>query len=250
MTAGTEASYEVTKNGEIKVVDHKTNNPQPINPTEPKVVTYGAKFVKTNADGSERLAGAEFVVKNSKGKFLTGTNADRTAYNTAQKAYEDAIKAYNALEADKQTAEELAKVKKAEEARDKAWSATLQDMTLWGEKDNAIKLTSNELGQFEIAGLAPGTYTLVEVKAPEGFVDAEKATLEFEFEVTKDGNKTKDIDFGVKDDKADDNAQQIINKKVTIPQTGGIGSLIFIVAGLAIMGVAFVAMKKRNAVEA
>lgn len=249
MTAGTEASYEVTKNGEIKVVDHKTNNPAPINPTEPKVVTYGAKFVKTNADGSERLAGAEFVVKNGEGKFLTGTEANRTAYEQAQKAYEKAIKEYNALEANKQTEEARANIKKLEKARDKAWNATLKDMTQWGEQKDAIKLTSNELGQFEIAGLAPGKYTLVEVKAPKDYVDAEKATLEFEFEVTKDGQATKDIDFGVKDDKEADNAQQVINKKVTIPQTGGIGSLIFIVAGLALMGVAFVAMKRRNSYE-
>ena len=246
---GWEAEYAVNGKGETEVTDYKTNNPAPINPTEPKVVTYGAKFVKTNADGTERLPGAEFVVKNSEGKFLTGTEADRAAYNTAQKAYEDAIKAYNALKADQQTPEELAKVKKAEKARDNAWNATLKDMTQWGEQKDAIKLTSNDLGQFEIAGLAPGTYTLVETKAPKDYVDATKATLEFEFEVTKDGNKTKDIDFGVKDDNAEDNAQQIINKKVTIPQTGGIGSLIFIVAGLAIMGLAFV-MKRRNAVEA
>lgn len=250
MTAGTEASYEVTANGEIKVVDHKTNNPAPINPTEPKVVTYGAKFVKTNADGTERLAGAEFVVKNSEDKFLTGTVADRTAYEKAQNAYIAKIKEYNAKKAEEQTDELRAEIKKLEKARDKAWNATLKDMTQWGEKANAIKLTSNDLGQFEIAGLAPGTYTLVETKAPDGFVDAKKATLEFEFEVTKDGQATKDIDFGVKDDKEADNAQQIINKKVSIPQTGGIGSLIFIVAGLAIMGVAFVAMKKRNAIEA
>ena len=253
MTAGTEASYEVTANGEIKVVDHKTNNPAPINPTEPKVVTYGAKFVKTNADGSERLAGAEFVVKNGEGKFLTGTAADRTAYEQAQKAYEKAIKEYNALEANKQTEEARANIKKLEKARDKAWNATLQDMTQWTgtskEDTKNIKLTSSDLGQFEIAGLAPGKYTLVEVKAPKDYVDAEKATLEFEFEVTKDGQATKDIDFGVKDDKEADNAQQVINKKVTIPQTGGIGSLIFIVAGLALMGVAFVAMKRRNSYE-
>lgn len=254
MTAGTESEYKVNDKGEIIVVDHKTNNPAPINPTEPKVVTYGARFVKTNADGSERLDGAEFVVK-KKGseEYLTGTEADRTAYNDAQAAYEAAIKAYNALEADKQTDKELAKVKEAEKARDNAWNATLKDMTQWtgtSKDDTAnIKLTSNAEGQFEIAGLAPGTYTLVEIKAPKDYVDAKKATLEFEFEVTKDGNKTKDIKFDAKDDNAKDNAQQIINKKVTIPQTGGIGSLIFIVAGLAIMGLAFV-MKRRNAVEA
>ena len=250
---GWEAEYAVNGKGETEVTDYKTNNPAPINPTEPKVVTYGAKFVKTNADGSERLAGAEFVVKNSKGKFLTGTEANRTAYNDAQAAYEAAIKAYNALDADKQTDEARENIKKLEKARDKAWNATLKDMTQWTgtakDDKNNIKLTSNAEGQFEIAGLAPGKYTLVEVKAPKDYANAEKATLEFEFEVTKDGQDTKDIDFGVKDDKEADNAQQIINKKVTIPQTGGIGSLIFIVAGLAIMGLAFV-MKRRNAVEA
>jgi len=246
---GWEAEYAVSGKGETEVTDYKTNNPAPINPTEPKVVTYGAKFVKTNADGSERLAGAEFVVKNSEGKFLTGTAADRTAYKAAQAAYETKIKEYNGKEAKEQTDELRAEIKKLEKARDKAWSASLKDMTQWGDKKDAIKLTSNDLGQFEIAGLAPGNYTLVETKAPKDYVDAEKATLEFPFEVTKDGQAKKDIDFGVKDDKEADNAQQVINKKVTIPQTGGIGSLIFIVAGLALMGVAFVAMKRRNSYE-
>ena len=245
---GWEANYAVTGNGETKVTNYRTNNPNPINPTEPKVVTGGARFVKTNANGSERLPGAEFVVKKNvegQDKFLTGTDADRTEYETAQKAYEDAIKVYNKLDADAQTDEELAKVKNAEKARDRAWNATLKDMTQWGEEKDAIKLTSNDLGQFEIAGLAPGTYTLVEITPPEGYANNKN---EFPFEIKEDGTqKTKNIDFGVKDDKAEDNAQQVINKKVTIPETGGIGSLIFIAVGLAIMGSAFVAYRKSQA---
>ena len=250
---GWEAEYAVKGKGETKVTNHKTNNPAPINPTEPKVVTYGAKFVKTNADGSERLPGAEFVVKKKDAEeYLTGTKADRTDYKKAQEAYEKAIEKYNALDAEKQTKEARANIKKLEEARDKAWNATLKDMTKWGKKADAIKLTSNDLGQFEIAGLAPGTYTLVETKAPKGYVNAEKATLKFDFEITKDaeGLVKKDIDFGVKDDNAEDNAKQIINNKVTIPQTGGIGSLIFVVAGLAIMAFAYTAYKKSQYQEA
>lgn len=45
---------------------------------------------------------------------------------------------------------------------------------------------------------------------------------------------------------ADNTATQVVNKKVTIPQTGGIGTFIFIAAGLALMGGALFALKKNN----
>ncbi|MDU3124838.1 MAG: isopeptide-forming domain-containing fimbrial protein, partial [Finegoldia magna] len=262
---GWEAAYAVNNKGTTEITDHLTNNPTPLNPSEPKVVTYGAKFVKTNVEG-KRLQGAKFVVKNSENKYLTkeGTSdADRAAYNTAQKAFEDAIKAYNKLDAAQQTAEERAKIKKLEKARDDAWNATLANMTNWvanpklpkTDKDfedtKLLVLTSNELGQFEIAGLKDGSYTLVEVKAPADYVDATKATLEFGFTIGKDGEQNvKDIDFGIDDDKQDDNAMKIVNKKVSIPQTGGIGTIIFTAIGLAIMASAVIAIKKRQATEA
>ncbi|MDU1399619.1 pilin N-terminal domain-containing protein [Finegoldia magna] len=233
--------------GGLTAKNYKDNNPKPINPNEPKVVTYGAKFVKTDTEG-KRLPGAQFVIRNAENKFLTGTDADRTAYEEAQKAYEAAIKAYNALEADKQTKEERAKIAKLEKARDDAWNATLKDMTKWGEEKDAIKLTSNELGQFEIAGLKDGKYTLVEITPPEGYANNKN---EFPFEIKKDGTQTvMNIDFGVKDDDLADNALQVINKKVTIPQTGGIGTIIFTAIGLAIMASAIIAIKKRQATEA
>ena len=252
---GYSVEYGKTKEaGGLTAKNYKDNNPKPINPNEPKVVTYGAKFVKTNADGTERLKNAQFVVKNKDGDFLTGTAADRTAYKAAQEAFEAAIKKYNSLKADQQTAEERAKIKKLEKARDDAWNATLKNMTKWKktttpkEDSEVIKLTSNELGQFEIAGLAPGTYTLVEVTPPEGYANNNN---EFAFTIKDDGTQaTMDIDFGVKDDTVADNAQQIINKKVTIPQTGGIGTIIFTAIGLAIMASAVIAIKKRQATEA
>ena len=263
---GYSAEYKKGDAGQITVKNYNDENPKPINPTEPKVVTYGAKFVKTDTEG-KRLPGAEFVIKKGD-KFLTGTAADRTAYNAAQEAFVSAVKAYNAaiekgvISADNKVkigtveyekdADAKAAIAKLEKTRDELWNATLKDMTQWGEKANALKLTSNELGQFEIAGLEPGKYTLVETKAPADFVDAEKATLEFEFEIKADGSQAvRNIDYGADDkDTTNDNAQQVINKKVSIPQTGGIGTVIFTAIGLAIMASAIIAIKKRQATEA
>ncbi|BAG07605.1 pilin N-terminal domain-containing protein [Finegoldia magna] len=268
------ATYGKGANGEITITNNKWNNPEPINPNEPKVVTYGAKFVKTDTEG-KRLQGAEFVVKNSENKFLTGTAVNRSDYKKAQDAFITAINAYNEKikngaisDKNKVTidskeyssdADAKAAIKALETRRDMLWSATLKDMNgFTATEKNAngvLKLTSNELGQFEIAGLAPGKYTLVETKAPADFVDAEKATLEFEFEIKADGTisstKMNPIDFGIKDDDTkNDNAKQVINKKVTIPQTGGIGTIIFTAIGLAIMASAVIAIKKRQATEA
>ena len=263
---GYSAEYKKGEAGQITVKNYNDENPKPINPTEPKVVTYGAKFVKTDTEG-KRLPGAEFVIKKGD-KFLTGTAADRKAYNAAQEAFVSAVKAYNAavekgvISADNKVkigtveyekdADAKAAIAKLEKTRDELWNATLKDMTQWGEKANALKLTSNELGQFEIAGLEPGKYTLVETKAPADFVDAEKATLEFEFEIKANGSQAvRNIDFGADDkDTTNDNAQQVINKKVSIPQTGGIGTIIFTAIGLAIMASAIIAIKKRQATEA
>lgn len=250
---GWEAEYAAKGKGTTEIKNYLTNNPTPLNPSEPKVVTYGAKFVKTNVEG-ERLQGAEFVVRDANGKYLVeGTKATRTDYEAAQKAFVDAVKAYNAKvkEGKTPTPEEKANIAKLEKARDAAWNATLQSMDgFTADKKDAqgvLKLTSNELGQFEIAGLKDGSYTLVEVKAPDDYVNAEKAKLEFGFTIDKNGNqKPQDIDFGIDDENAKDNAQRIINKKVTIPQTGGIGTVLFTVVGISLMAGAVMAMKKNR----
>ncbi|MGB4609130.1 MAG: LPXTG cell wall anchor domain-containing protein [Saccharofermentanales bacterium] len=41
-------------------------------------------------------------------------------------------------------------------------------------------------------------------------------------------------------------AVRLDNKEITIPQTGGIGTVIFVVAGLAIMAFAVIAMRRNN----
>ena len=303
---GYAATYSVPEFGEtgqkqpgmVTVENKKTNNPEPLNPSEPKVITGGKKFVKTNdktGKDLERLAGAEFVVRNAEGKFLA-LKSDETAakevtdYEAAEKAYNEFIDAYNAIvdeakakkedvtypvEINGQSYDNKAaietKLAELKADRDSKFNAARENYKWIEAKDakaakeaGALVLTSDDQGRFEITGLAYGTYTLVEIKAPKGY--ALPSNAEFEFTVGKDTYKgteeefryTKDIE--VKDGetltedqktanakaKADGYGKQIVNKKVSIPETGGIGTVIFTVIGIGLMGAAVVAMKRNK----
>lgn len=251
---GYEAEYmEYNKEtGKIEIKDHKnTDNPDKLNPTEPKVVLGGKRFVKTDQEGN-RLAGAEFYVKNAKDEYLVATKKDTQAVATAKKALEDAVTAYNALDADKQTEEERAKVTKAQENYNKVFKENATAYT-WGKKDdtNVVVLTSDGQGKFEITGLEYGDYKLEEKTAPKGFA---KLNGTIDFKVKKGSYAGTNTEFKyqvtLKDGETQHYGLQIKNKKVSIPQTGGIGTIIFTAIGLAIMASAIIAIKKRQATEA
>lgn len=257
-------------------------------PEPPKVVTHDSKFVKLDGQKKTRLAGAEFVVTRKikeavgdgkpteKTQYLAKADdaelANRvTTYTNAEKKYQDAIAAVNkALEngaisatnkatVDGQSydteAAAWAKVTEFQTARDNAYKAMkitwkwIPEDTSKEDKipDGAFVFTSNKDGQIYVEGLADGDYSLKEKKAPEGYA---KRNKDFDFTVgEKDGKKAYDIEFKKEGTNTKD-AWIVENKKITIPQTGGIGSLIFIVSGLAIMTGAFIAYKRSQAVEA
>lgn len=256
-TTLSDAEYSIDENGNIVVTNHKSNNPAPLEPTTPKVETYGKKFVKVDEEGN-RLKDAKFAIKNAEGKFLK--EKDATAIKTAQDAValakqelDQAIAAYNNLSADDQKGDKgtaaKATIKEKQDALDKAVIAA-NEFYQWVDADDVKKenkqgvkiFNSNEAGQFEVTRLNKGKYTLVEVKAPEGFADR----ADIDFEVGPDTYSNGDIKYDEKESKAKD-ALKVINRKVIIPQTGGIGSLIFIVAGIGIMTAAFVAYKRSQA---
>ena len=242
-----DAEYTKAENGKIEITNHKSNNPKPLNPTEPKVVLGGKKFVKTNNkenDELKRLAGAEFYVKNSDDQYLVADQKNAQAVTDAKAALDEAVKAYNELDAEKQTEEEKAKVTQAQEDYNKAFKENATAYKWEAEKTNAVVLTSDGQGKFEITGLEYGEYKLEEKTAPKDYA---KLSGYVDFKVEKDSYSNGDIDYAPESGETD--ALRVVNKKVTIPETGGIGSLIFIVAGLALMGVAFVAMKRRNSYE-
>lgn len=259
---GYEAEYmEYNKEtGEIEIKDHKdTDNPEKLNPTEPKVQLGGRKFVKTNneekgSDKLERLAGAEFYVKNAQDQYLVAAKKDAKAVTDAKAALDDAVKAYNDLSAEDQKGDKGTEAKNLINDKQKkyndAFVANATEYT-WGAKDdaNVVVLTSDAEGRFEIKGLEyKEGYKLEEKTAPKGFA---KLQSDEKFNVEDGSYNSTDAELQYNKDNAEGGyGLQIKNKNVTIPQTGGIGSLIFIVAGLALMAVAFVAMKRRNSYEA
>lgn len=249
------------------------DNPDVKKPSEPKVIVHGKKFVKMDQLGNDRLFGAVFAIRNKSkatnnkdtGKFLVVKSKDTKiseveAVKKAKKALDEKIDKYNNLTAEQQKAQKAdydTAIDSLQKAYNDAVIAERTDYT-WeaGTGNNppadAYKLVSDGQGRFEITGLYAGDYELVELTAPVGY-----AKLETPVPFTvKDGTYTKDdstqaIHYN-KDAKETEvkDALRVDNKKVTIPQTGGIGTIIFTAIGLAIMASAVIAIKKRQATEA
>ncbi|WP_105157219.1 SpaH/EbpB family LPXTG-anchored major pilin [Streptococcus suis] len=223
----------------LTVTNNPSDNPPPIVPDQPKVITHGKRFIKTNdkdanVDGLEKLLGAEFVVKNQENKYLALKDAQTqqeqlNRYKQAEEAYQAAVKAKtNEVE-----------TKKAD--RNAAYEALNMQWQWVATKEQAFTFISSTDGKFEVKGLKAGNYELVETKAPEGYA-LPSSTIPF---VVNQGSWTDSAQ-----ETAIDGHTQVKNKKITIPQTGGIGTLIFTVVGLSTMVFAFIAMKKRQAEEA
>lgn len=251
--SGYDAEYVSMVDGVATIKNNKdSDNPTPLEPSEPEVVTYGKKFVKTNGNGTT-LAGAVFAVKNSEGKYLatldaTTTEANKAALAQAKTNLDAAITAYNNLTTSAQTQTEKDKVTAAQTAYNKAFAAAKQSYTWVASSSdaNVVKLVSNDKGQFEITGLAAGTYQLEELVAPKGYA---KLTGTQQFVVNANSYAAEgNIDYATAA-KPGTTADEVVNKKISIPQTGGIGTIIFAVAGAVIMliaGVAYMKNKKED----
>lgn len=240
-TPGDEVTYEKQPDGTVKIIDKKTDNPSPKDPQEPAVVTYGHRFQKVDHEG-KGLPNAEFIVKNNiegaadKGKVLAQKDAkdlaaDEAAYQAAEKAYKDAVKEGKADT-------EIAPLKAKRDA------AYVKVNTQWKWIEDTDKHTgayvfkSGTDGYFKVTGLMKGAYQLVETKQPDGYA---KLTTPVDFTIAEGSTGVTELKAGKLEDAK--GFKQIENKKVTIPQTGGIGSIIFVVAGLMIMGLAAYKMK-------
>ena len=232
----------------------------------------GAEFVIKNNNEGE-----------NKGKFLAlkhdaMTSDEKTALTYAKSKYDEAVKAWNdAVKADPDKKDDdisvtlpgeasatvgktavMAKIAELQGKYETAFKAAKNAYT-WVKSDdpatdatnNLVKLVSDAQGKFEITGLEKGSYLLVETKTPGKYAKLNDQTFTVDagtYEKHANGVVYSSDEKAIKVGKEKTSeAQRVDNKLVSIPQTGGIGSLIFIAAGLAIMGGAFVAYKKSQA---
>lgn len=107
-------------------------------------------------------------------------------------------------------------------------------------QNDGTVIKSNNNGEFEVKGLPYGTagnkntegsttYKLVETKAPTGYALLQQP-----------------VEFTISSTTYTGKVNQVNNNKVTIPQTGGIGSALVIAAGVLVVGLGFIA-KRRSA---
>lgn len=260
---GYDPTYTPGQNGAL-AINNKTN-PDTLKPTEPKVENHGRKFVKYDQlNGETRLAGAEFVVKNNndtydgfKGKYLvaktsTQANAEKVNLEKAKETLDGKIEAYNKLSAEEQKGQVGTTAKneidEAQKAYNKAFKEAANAYT-WGDKKDAVVFVSDSKGGFEVTGLYAGKYQLEEIKAPAGYALNEKP-IDFEVKhgTYKSQEGTTELEY-TSSEETGDYGKKIDNKKMTIPQTGGMGTVLFTVVGISLMAGAVLAMK-RNKEEA
>lgn len=202
---------------------------------EPKVVTGGKKFKKV-VDGTETALEDAVFELHDDATVVNWTDALIAANKEAIDAGKFAIKngsAYEATSAAKQpTAGQPIYLRSIADGtfEIKGLEYSSWQKQKWDTATNSIVNDGN-----------PTTHkwNIVEVKAPNGYA-LNSTAVEFTVNAT-----SYFVDPTIASPVAAD-PLKVNNKKVTIPQTGGIGTVIFAVVGLGLMGFAAYAMKRNS----
>ena len=210
-----------------------------LNPKDVITITYDAVI------NEEAVMGA---ANPNDVKLTYGTNPDSTKEVKPNENPELHTGGAKFEKVDKATSAKLAGAKfvVTNEAGDKylkqtAASGTTPAKNEWvANKADATVFTSASDGTFEVKGLPYGKkgddnatgetkYKLVEVEAPTGYALLQQP-----------------VEFTISSTTYTGRINQVNNNKVTIPQTGGIGSALVIAAGVLVVGLGFIA-KHRSA---
>lgn len=97
------------------------------------------------------------------------------------------------------------------------------------------ELTTGRDGKALAYGLPYGSYYLVEVEAPEGY---NRMTLPIPVAVNEVSHLTQEDGWADTEDQVVDNTVSVVNTKLVLPETGGMGTALFSLIGLCMVGAA------------
>ncbi len=176
-----------------------------------QLITYNMQIFKyEEGDPNKPLAGAEFVLS------MTGDDGE-TYYAVAESVEDDGNTVYKVT----------------------SWTTS---------KDEATALTSGNDGYIRIQNINLGTYTLTETKAPAGYLLLSDS-ISFTLTIDTDGNViiTVTVDGDNEGIDAEGGTLRVANTSVvTLPNTGGEGVWLFLVLGLALVGVSLIVVRRRR----
>lgn len=202
------------------------NGPKEKKSNKPRVFTGEKKFVKTDQATRDVLQSATFIVKNNK----------KEAPNQYLKI-DDATKA----------------VSWVAEADATPFTTDANGEIKVGKLEYTYPVKGNPTDEANVevdtTAAKVNEYQLIETQAPDGYGKLENP---INFDITPDSYKSGDVKIDNKkavDDTTNGTHTEIKNKKLTIPQTGGMGTVLFTVVGISLMAGAVIAMK-RNREEA
>ena len=114
-------------------------------------------------------------------------------------------------------------------------------------EEKVTEITTDGQGKAVFYGLAYGEYYLVEIKAPAGY---NLLTQPIHVTINESSHLTAADEWLDSSDQYVDNTLQIVNTKFILPETGGMGTALFTVTGLGIIGTAgmllFLNRKKKH----
>ncbi|VTS77239.1 SpaH/EbpB family LPXTG-anchored major pilin [Streptococcus dysgalactiae] len=203
--------------------DNKPDNdkkPVPTPPSdEPDVQTGGKLFKKVGSDkAGEALAGAEFELQDESGVVVNWTD-ELLAANTDATMFAG----------------------KREVGQPIVLKSTGQTFGIRGLAYVATEPKADAPGQ-ETVKTSSKTYKLKEIKAPAGYV-IQEAPVVFEVNQTSYNKEP----MTIQQDQSNAEPDVITNnKRPSIPNTGGIGTAIFVAIGAAVMAFAAKGMKRRT----
>ena len=217
------AKVETGNPNEYTLKWKNNNGPKEKKSNKPRVFTGEKKFVKTDQATRDVLQSATFIVKNNK---------------------KEAPKQF--LKVDKDTKE----VSWVEEAQATPFTTDANGEITVGKLEYTYPVKGNPTDEATVevdtTAAKVNEYQLIETQAPDGYGKLENP---INFDITPDSYKTGDVKIDNKkavDDKTTGTHTEIKNKKLTIPQTGGMGTVLFTIVGISLMAGAVIAMKKNR----